>query len=59
MKILKYLLIIHLIVQILFLDFDDPLNWVINRNAYINILIAVLLLFGNIYIRKKRITEAN
>lgn len=52
MKPLKTLLIIFFVIQCMFLDLDNLFDWTINKNAYINVFIALLLLLSYFYENK-------
>ena len=46
-KIFNIIIILFFITQILFIDFDNFLDFSINKQAYINICIAILLFIVN------------
>ncbi len=52
-KVVLILIIILLIVQILFLDFDNIFDFAANKQTYINLIVLILLLIGNQMGKKK------
>jgi hypothetical protein len=47
------LVIVFLIIQVLFLNFDNLTDFELNKRAYISILIGILLLFIIVKEKKK------